>query len=103
MCRVRFGYAHVVNNKYDQWQMYAIGGSANPTILSEGNFYNAPNDHTKKQVKTNIVLRIIYSLINFIIQSFKILTLVWLFIFVRVTDYQEGIKGKLEELEMEIF
>jgi len=47
---VRFGYAHVVNNKYDEWQMYAIGGSANPTILSEGNFYVAPNDPNAKQV-----------------------------------------------------
>lgn len=50
-CRVRFGYAHVVNNKYDEWKMYAIGGSANPTILSEGNFYVAPNDPNAKQVK----------------------------------------------------
>jgi len=30
--------------------MYAIGGSANPTILSEGNFYVAPNDPNAKQV-----------------------------------------------------
>ncbi|KAG4931930.1 hypothetical protein JHK87_045932 [Glycine soja] len=50
MPRVRFGYAHVVNNKYDEWKMYAIGGSANPTILSEGNFYVAPNDPNAKQV-----------------------------------------------------
>lgn len=50
MCRVRFGYAHVVNNKYDEWKMYAIGGSANPTILSEGNFYIAPNYPNAKQV-----------------------------------------------------
>lgn len=50
MCRVRFGYAHVVNNKYDEWKMYAIGGSANPTILSEGNFFIAPNDQNAKQI-----------------------------------------------------
>ncbi|KAL9277974.1 hypothetical protein ACSQ67_024803 [Phaseolus vulgaris] len=50
MPRVRFGYAHVVNNKYDEWKMYAIGGSANPTILSEGNVYVAPNDPNAKQV-----------------------------------------------------
>ncbi|CAJ1834944.1 unnamed protein product [Sphenostylis stenocarpa] len=31
--------------------MYAIGGSANPTILSEGNFYVAPNDPSAKQVE----------------------------------------------------
>ncbi|KAI4295934.1 hypothetical protein L6164_035927 [Bauhinia variegata] len=50
MPRVRFGYAHVVNNKYDEWQMYAIGGSANPTILSEGNYFVAPNNPNNKQV-----------------------------------------------------
>ncbi|KAK7363772.1 hypothetical protein VNO77_05929 [Canavalia gladiata] len=50
MPRVRFGYAHVVNNKYDEWKMYAIGGSANPTILSEGNFYIAPDGPNAKQV-----------------------------------------------------
>ncbi|KAG4956277.1 hypothetical protein AAZX31_15G105500 [Glycine max] len=50
MPRVRFGYAHVVNNKYDGWKMYAIGGSSNPTILSEGNYYVAPNNPATKQV-----------------------------------------------------
>nr|AFK47751.1 unknown [Lotus japonicus] len=50
MPRVRFGYAHVVNNKYEEWKMYAIGGSANPTILSEGNYFIAPNNPNAKQV-----------------------------------------------------
>ncbi|WJX96911.1 pectate lyase [Trifolium repens] len=50
MPRVRFGYAHVANNKYDEWKMYAIGGSSNPTILSEGNFFIAPNDNNAKQI-----------------------------------------------------
>ncbi|KAM7525250.1 hypothetical protein LguiA_015152 [Lonicera macranthoides] len=54
---VRLGYAHVANNRYDEWQMYAIGGSANPTILSEGNYFMAPKyqDHkqvTKREVKS---------------------------------------------------
>ncbi|KAL8045972.1 hypothetical protein ABFX02_08G149000 [Erythranthe guttata] len=48
--RVRHGYAHVANNKYDQWLMYAIGGSADPTILSENNYFLASNDATAKQV-----------------------------------------------------
>ncbi|XP_043689362.1 putative pectate lyase 2 [Telopea speciosissima] len=48
--RVRFGYCHVVNNRYDQWLMYAVGGSANPTIFSEGNYYVAPNSRPFKQV-----------------------------------------------------
>ncbi|XP_050218872.1 putative pectate lyase 2 [Mercurialis annua] len=50
MPRVRFGYAHVANNRYDEWQMYAIGGSANPTIFSEGNYFDASNDYSSKQV-----------------------------------------------------
>ncbi|KAA8515532.1 hypothetical protein F0562_018857 [Nyssa sinensis] len=47
---VRLGYAHVANNKYDAWQMYAIGGSANPTIFSEGNYFMPPNKPDAKQV-----------------------------------------------------
>ncbi|XP_011087037.2 putative pectate lyase 2 [Sesamum indicum] len=50
MPRVRYGYAHVANNRYDQWIMYAIGGSADPTILSEGNYFFASNDPYAKQV-----------------------------------------------------
>lgn len=50
-CRVRIGYAHVANNRYDEWQMYAIGGSADPTILSEGNYFAAPLNAASKQVK----------------------------------------------------
>lgn len=30
--------------------MYAIGGSADPTILSEGNYFMAPNNPSIKQV-----------------------------------------------------
>lgn len=30
--------------------MYAIGGSADPTIFSEGNYFVAPDDSSKKQV-----------------------------------------------------
>ncbi|XP_047309483.1 putative pectate lyase 2 [Impatiens glandulifera] len=50
MPRVRLGYAHVANNRYDEWQMYAIGGSANPTIFSDGNYFVAPNKPNAKQV-----------------------------------------------------
>ncbi|KAK2992505.1 hypothetical protein RJ640_005652 [Escallonia rubra] len=48
-CRVRLGYAHVANNRYDEWQMYAIGGSANPTIFSEGNYFMATNKADAKE------------------------------------------------------
>lgn len=47
---MRFGYAHVVNNRYEEWQMYAIGGSADPTIFSEGNYFTASDDSAAKQV-----------------------------------------------------
>ncbi|TXG67961.1 hypothetical protein EZV62_009236 [Acer yangbiense] len=33
----RHGYFHILNNIYTSWEMYAIGGSANPTINSQGN------------------------------------------------------------------
>ena len=49
-CRIRFGYAHVANNKYEEWRMYAIGGSSNPTIFSEGNYFVASNLRFSKQV-----------------------------------------------------
>ncbi|KAF5746524.1 pectate lyase 5 [Tripterygium wilfordii] len=50
MPRCRHGYFHVVNNDYTQWQMYAIGGSAAPTINSQGNRFYAPNDIVSKEV-----------------------------------------------------
>ncbi|KAL0450592.1 UNVERIFIED_CONTAM: putative pectate lyase P59 [Sesamum latifolium] len=42
MPRARFGYIHVVNNDYTHWNMYAVGGSKNPIIISQGNRYIAP-------------------------------------------------------------
>ncbi|KAG6755767.1 hypothetical protein POTOM_039172 [Populus tomentosa] len=54
MPRVRFGYAHVANNRYDEWQMYAIGGSANPTIFSEGNYFIARNGNSKQVTKREV-------------------------------------------------
>lgn len=49
-CRCRHGYFHVVNNDYTQWEMYAIGGSANPTINSQGNRFAAPKNRSAKEV-----------------------------------------------------
>ncbi|KAE7995377.1 hypothetical protein FH972_000184 [Carpinus fangiana] len=53
MPRVRFGYAHVANNIYEEWRMYAIGGSADPTIFSEGNYFIASSAKqiTKRETK----------------------------------------------------
>ncbi|KAK2997093.1 hypothetical protein RJ639_026660 [Escallonia herrerae] len=50
MPRCRWGFIHVVNNDYTHWQMYAIGGSHNPTIISQGNRFIAPSDEKAKEV-----------------------------------------------------
>ncbi|GLT31045.1 hypothetical protein SLA2020_058110 [Shorea laevis] len=50
MPRCRHGYFHIVNNVYSGWEMYAIGGSANPTINSQGNVFVASNDNSTKEV-----------------------------------------------------
>ncbi|XP_010514446.1 PREDICTED: putative pectate lyase 11 isoform X2 [Camelina sativa] len=50
MPRCRHGYFHVVNNDYTHWEMYAIGGSASPTIYSQGNRFLAPNTRFNKEV-----------------------------------------------------
>ncbi|KAF5188418.1 Pectate lyase, partial [Thalictrum thalictroides] len=46
----RHGYFHVVNNDYKHWEKYAIGGSAAPTINSQGNRFLALSDMDKKEV-----------------------------------------------------
>ncbi|CAI9757658.1 unnamed protein product [Fraxinus pennsylvanica] len=48
MPRVRFGYAHVVNNLYQGWGLYAIGGSMNPSIKSQANLFIAPKGEKKE-------------------------------------------------------
>ncbi|MCL7041032.1 hypothetical protein MKW94_014911 [Papaver nudicaule] len=50
MPRCRWGFFHVVNNDYTHWRMYAIGGSSNPTIISQGNRFIAPPDLNAKNV-----------------------------------------------------
>ncbi|XP_042438473.1 probable pectate lyase 5 [Zingiber officinale] len=54
MPRCRRGYFHVVNNDYTAWEMYAIGGSANPTINSQGNRYVAPANPNAKEVTKRV-------------------------------------------------
>ncbi|CAH9091654.1 unnamed protein product [Cuscuta epithymum] len=54
MPRCRHGYFHVVNNDYTHWEMYAIGGSANPTINSQGNRYLAPQNGFAKEVTKRV-------------------------------------------------
>ncbi|CAN6464358.1 unnamed protein product [Victoria cruziana] len=50
MPRCRLGFFHIVNNDYTHWEMYAIGGSADPTIISQGNRFLAPNTRFDKEV-----------------------------------------------------
>lgn len=50
MPRCRHGFFEIVNNDYTHWEMYAIGGSAQPTINSKGNRYTAPMDPNAKDV-----------------------------------------------------
>ncbi|XP_020224116.1 pectate lyase-like [Cajanus cajan] len=50
MPRVRYGFVHSVNNDYTHWEMYAIGGSQNPTIISEGNRFIGPNIRFAKEI-----------------------------------------------------
>lgn len=38
-----------MNNVYSGWEMYAIGGSANPTINSQGNVFIASDDGRIKE------------------------------------------------------
>ncbi|CAI7746505.1 unnamed protein product, partial [Closterium sp. NIES-53] len=49
--RGRFGQFHVLNNYYPNgWNIYAIGGSADPTFLSEGNYFVANDKPFLKEV-----------------------------------------------------
>ncbi|THU45391.1 hypothetical protein C4D60_Mb02t17450 [Musa balbisiana] len=50
MPRCRWGFVHVVNNDYTHWEMYAVGGSQHPTIISQGNRYIAPSNLFAKEV-----------------------------------------------------
>ncbi|XP_030450851.1 probable pectate lyase 13 [Syzygium oleosum] len=54
MPRCRRGYIHVVNNDFTAWEMYAIGGSGNPTINSQGNRYTAPANPDAKEVTKRV-------------------------------------------------
>ncbi|KAI3974174.1 hypothetical protein MKX01_033425 [Papaver californicum] len=51
MPRCRWGFFHVLNNDYTHWLMYAIGGSQNPTIISQGNRFIAPPNLFAKLTK----------------------------------------------------
>lgn len=48
---VRFGFVHVVNNDYTEWQSYAIGGADGATIISQGNRFVAADGACKEVTK----------------------------------------------------
>ncbi|KAI3793980.1 hypothetical protein L1987_36604 [Smallanthus sonchifolius] len=48
---VRFGFVHVVNNDYTEWQSYAIGGGDGATIISQGNRFMAADGACKQITK----------------------------------------------------
>ncbi|PPD99403.1 hypothetical protein GOBAR_DD03566 [Gossypium barbadense] len=48
MPKCRFGFIHVVNNDYNHWFLYAIGGTSSPIIISQGNRYSAPGFGAKE-------------------------------------------------------
>ncbi|KAL1172399.1 hypothetical protein V6Z11_A05G345600 [Gossypium hirsutum] len=57
MPRCRFGFIHVVNNDYNHWFLYAIGGTSHPTIISQGNRYSAPGTFAAKEVTCRGLLK----------------------------------------------
>ncbi|KNA08638.1 hypothetical protein SOVF_160850 [Spinacia oleracea] len=54
MPRVRHGYAHVANNLYLGWEIYAIGGSMNPSVKSQSNLFVAPKTGSKEIIMSII-------------------------------------------------
>lgn len=52
---MRHGYAHVANNLYQEWGLYAIGGSMNPSVKSQGNLFIA-SESGNKEVKKYLSL-----------------------------------------------
>lgn len=57
MPRCRWGLFHILNNDYTHWNMYAIGGSNHPTIISQGNRFIAPLNPRLKEVKGRSKIR----------------------------------------------
>lgn len=54
MPRCRWGFFHIVNKEYTHWLMYAIVGSQQPTIISQGNrFVASPNPNAKEVCNVN--------------------------------------------------
>ncbi|GJX41859.1 probable pectate lyase 8 [Tanacetum coccineum] len=53
--QVTIAYNHFGEvNDYTHWEMYAIGGSANPTINSQGSRFTAPNNPFAKELTKRV-------------------------------------------------
>lgn len=61
MPRVRYGFVHVVNNDYNRWEMYAIGGSSAPTIISQGNRFKGSDNGFAKEVLCSKLITVSYT------------------------------------------
>lgn len=76
----------MVNNDYTHWEMYAIGGSAAPTINSQGNRFLAPNDIFNKEVKE----RTMESINRFIKPKKQIIIDNGFLLFLKVTKHEDA-------------
>ncbi|MBA0844872.1 hypothetical protein Goarm_023186, partial [Gossypium armourianum] len=59
MPRCRFGFVHVINNDYNHWFLYAIGGTSHPTIISQGNRCSTPGTFAAKEVTCRGILKLV--------------------------------------------
>ncbi|KAL7191084.1 hypothetical protein ACSBR2_023207 [Camellia fascicularis] len=52
MPRCRWGLFHIVNNDYTHWNMYAIGGSNHPIIISQDCFFFSASEQQTTLIHT---------------------------------------------------
>ncbi|MFQ6640623.1 hypothetical protein Gotur_016814 [Gossypium turneri] len=50
MPRCRFGFIHVIDNDYNHWFLYTIGGTSHPTNINQGNGYSTRDTFGAKEV-----------------------------------------------------
>ncbi|XP_051142798.1 putative pectate lyase 17 [Andrographis paniculata] len=72
MPRIRFGYAHVVNNLYLGWGLYAMGGSMDPSIKSEANLFIARGE--RKEIMWNMCLTCNFRSVNDVFENGALFT-----------------------------
>lgn len=83
----------MVNNDYTHWEMYAIGGSANPTINSQGNRFLAPDNQFHKEV--NVHLQLMSHICSLVFNGCRISMVMGN---VQVTKHQDSTEGNWRSL-----